>query len=47
MILSSNLLGILAGEWKATSQRTRRVLTGAVAVILLSVLVLNLGGLFH
>jgi hypothetical protein len=47
MILSSNLLGILAGEWKATSQRTRRVLTGAVVVTLLSVLVLNLGGLFH
>jgi L-rhamnose-H+ transport protein len=47
MILSSNLLGVLSGEWKATSQRTRRVLTGAVVVTLLSVLVLNLGGLFH
>jgi L-rhamnose-H+ transport protein len=47
MILSSNLLGILSGEWKGTSQRTRGVLAEAVAVILLSVLVLNLGGLFH
>jgi len=47
MILSSNLLGIVSGEWKATSQRTRRVLTGAVVVTLLSVLVLNLGGLFR
>jgi hypothetical protein len=46
MILSSNFLGILTGEWKATSLRTRRVLTAAVVVILISVLVLNLGGLF-
>jgi L-rhamnose-H+ transport protein len=46
MILSSNLLGILAGEWKATSRRTRTLLTAAVVVILIAVLVLNLGGLF-
>jgi L-rhamnose-H+ transport protein len=46
MILSSNLLGIVAGEWKATSRLTRWVLAGAVVVILLSVLVLNLGGLY-
>ena len=46
MILSSNFLGILTGEWKATSSRTRRVLAAAVVVILISVLVLNLGGLF-
>jgi L-rhamnose-H+ transport protein len=46
MILSSNFLGILTGEWKATSPGTRRVLTAAVVVILISVLVLNLGGLF-
>jgi L-rhamnose-H+ transport protein len=46
MILSSNLLGIVAGEWKATSPTTRWVLTAAVVVILLSVLVLNLGGLY-
>jgi L-rhamnose-H+ transport protein len=45
-ILSSNFLGILTGEWKATSPATRRVLTAAVVVILISVLVLNLGGLF-
>jgi L-rhamnose-H+ transport protein len=46
MILSSNFLGILTGEWKATSSRTRRVLTAAVVVILISVIVLNLGGLY-
>jgi L-rhamnose-H+ transport protein len=46
MILSSNFLGILTEEWKATSSATRRVLTAAVVVILISVLVLNLGGLF-
>jgi L-rhamnose-H+ transport protein len=46
MILSSNFLGILTGEWRATSPGTRRVLTAAVVVILISVLVLNLGGLF-
>jgi L-rhamnose-H+ transport protein len=46
MILSSNFLGILTGEWRATSPGTRRVLATAVVVILISVLVLNLGGLF-
>ncbi len=46
MILSSNFLGILTGEWRATSRATRRLLTAAVIVILISVLVLNLGGLF-
>jgi L-rhamnose-H+ transport protein len=45
-VLSSNMFGILAGEWKATSPRTRRLLTAAVVAILISVLVLNLGGLF-
>jgi L-rhamnose-H+ transport protein len=46
MILSSNFLGILTGEWRATSFATRRVLAAAVVVILISVLVLNLGGLY-
>ena len=46
MILASNFLGILTGEWKATSPGTRRVLTAAVVVILISVFLLNLGGLF-
>jgi len=46
IILSSNFLGILTGEWKATSAGTRRVLAAAVVVILISVLVLNLGGLY-
>jgi len=46
MILSSNFLGILMGEWKATSPPTRKVLAAAVVVILISVIVLNLGGLY-
>ncbi len=45
-ILWSNALGVLTGEWKATSARTRRVLMAAVLVTLISVVVLNLGGLF-
>jgi L-rhamnose-H+ transport protein len=45
-ILASNTLGIVAGEWKATSPRTRRLLTGGVAAIVASVIVLSLGGLF-
>lgn len=46
LILCSSFLGILTGEWEATSPGTRRVLTAAVVVILISVLLLNLGGLF-
>ena len=46
MILSSNFLGILTGEWRGTSPGTRRVLAAAVVVILISVIVLNLGGLY-
>ena len=45
-ILTSNALGMLTGEWKETSARTRQILTAAVAVTLVSVIVLNLGGLF-
>jgi L-rhamnose-H+ transport protein len=45
-VLSSTVLGILTGEWKSTSQRTRRLLALGVAALLLSVVVLNLGGLF-
>ncbi|HVB29195.1 MAG TPA: L-rhamnose/proton symporter RhaT [Terriglobia bacterium] len=45
-ILSANTLGILSGEWKSTSTRTKRVLTAAVVFTLLSVMVLNLGGIF-
>lgn len=46
MILSSNLLGLLTGEWKGTSCGTRRLLAAGAAVVLASVVVLNLGGLF-
>ena len=45
-ILSSNLVGIFTGEWKNTSGGTRKLLAGAVAVTLISVVVLNLGGIF-
>lgn len=45
-ILVSNFLGVLAGEWKRTSIRTRRSLAAGVAFIILSAVVLNLGGLF-
>jgi len=41
-----HMLGVLTGEWKATSSRTRQMLAAAVAVTLVSVIVLNLGGLF-
>jgi len=46
MILSSNSLGLLTGEWKGTSPGTRRLLAAGAAVVLASVVVLNLGGLF-
>jgi L-rhamnose-H+ transport protein len=45
-ILSANLFGMLAGEWKATSPKTRTLLSAALAFILGAVVVLNLGGLF-
>lgn len=45
-ILSSNILGLLAGEWKQTSHATRRHLIFGIALILVSVVILNLGGLF-
>lgn len=45
-ILSSNLVGIVTGEWKNTSQGTTKLLVCAGAATLASVLVLNLGGLF-
>jgi len=45
-ILSANVFGILAGEWKATSSKTRQFLFAALAFIVGAVVVLNLGGLF-
>jgi hypothetical protein len=44
-VVSGTVLGILTGEWDSTSQRSRRWLAAGVAVILLSVVVLNLGGI--
>jgi L-rhamnose-H+ transport protein len=45
-ILFANAYGLMAGEWKGTSTRTRRLLIAAVAFILIAIIVLNLGGLF-
>ena len=46
IILASNLLGILTGEWKATSPKTKKLLAVGIALIVASVIVLNLRGLF-
>lgn len=45
-ILSSNVIGVWSGEWKTTTASTRRVLVAGLVVILLSVVVLNLPGIF-
>lgn len=45
MILASNLIGLVTGEWKGTSRETKKLLAEAVAIILAAVIVLNLGGL--
>jgi L-rhamnose-H+ transport protein len=45
-ILSSSTLGVLAGEWRATSVRTRKLLATGLGATVLSVVVLNLGGLW-
>jgi L-rhamnose-H+ transport protein len=46
-VVSATVLGIVTGEWDSTSRRSRRLLAAGVAAILVSVVVLNLGGLFH
>jgi len=40
------MVGVLTGEWKGTSPQTRRLLATAMTVVLASVVVLSLGGLF-
>jgi L-rhamnose-H+ transport protein len=45
-IASAAAVGVLTGEWKGTSSSTRKVLALAMALVLASVIVLNLGGLF-
>jgi L-rhamnose-H+ transport protein len=44
-ILSANLFGIFAGEWRGTSHRTTKLLAAAMVAILACVAILNLGGL--
>ena len=46
IILASNIVGILTGEWKATSPKTKKLLVAGIALIVGSVIILNLGGLF-
>ena len=46
LILTSNTEGIMAGEWKGTTRRTKRLLAAGAAVVLVAVVVLSLGGLF-
>lgn len=45
-VVSSTVMGLLAGEWNSTSKHSRRLLAAGVAAILISVAVLNLSGLF-
>ena len=45
-ILASSGLGIATREWQGTSAGTRRFLAAGLGAILVSVLILNLGGLF-
>jgi L-rhamnose-H+ transport protein len=45
-ILSSNILGVLTGEWKATSRATKRQLAVGVAIVVVAVVILNLSGFF-
>ncbi len=45
-ILAANLMGMVTGEWRGTYHPTRKLLAIGLAVILVSVVVLNLGGIF-
>ncbi len=45
-ILFANVFGLVAGEWKGVSVGTKKLLFAAVSFIVISVVVLNLGGLF-
>jgi L-rhamnose-H+ transport protein len=44
VLMAANLAGILTGEWKSVSGRTKGQLAGGLACIALSVLILSLGG---
>ncbi len=45
-ILSSNAIGLVTGEWKGSSSNTRKLLAAGISMILASVAILNLGGVF-
>lgn len=45
-IFASNGFGILTGEWKCTSTRTRGILAAGMATVVVSVVVLNVGAIF-
>ncbi|MGO8736383.1 MAG: L-rhamnose/proton symporter RhaT [Terriglobia bacterium] len=44
-VVASNVAGLIMGEWRDTSQHTRRLLIAAVFVLLATVGILNLGGI--
>lgn len=44
-VVASNVSGLIMGEWRDTSKHTRRLLLAAVAVLLATVAVLNVGGI--
>ncbi len=46
-VIVSTVAGLLMGEWQNTAWRTKRILLGAVAMILAAVVVLDFGGHFR
>jgi L-rhamnose-H+ transport protein len=45
VLIAANVAGILTGEWKSVSPRTKGLLAGGIASIVVSVVILSLGGL--
>jgi L-rhamnose-H+ transport protein len=45
-VLVSNLLGLFTGEWDGTTPRTKRLLMNAVVSVVISMVVLGVGGMF-
>jgi L-rhamnose-H+ transport protein len=45
VVIAANVAGILTGEWTSVSPRTKRLLVGGMAAILLSVVVMSFGHL--
>ena len=43
VLIAANVAGIFAGEWNSVSSKTKKLLYGGIASILISVIILNLG----